>query len=180
MSIVITGSPGVGKHTISAILADIKKLELVDLNDVARRADLIDSEGQVDLKELALKLENVTENNLVVGHLAPYVLQSEKVSTAIVLRRSPYTLESVYKERSYSHDKQLANLGSEILGIVAHDAIKRFGRPTTRQIDNTTREPENTVALVLRALDESDYAGEDVDWLELVDKRGDMQRFFSY
>ena len=46
------------------------------------------------------------DEKIVVGHLAPYVLEKNQVKIIIILRRNPYDLESVYKERSYSEIKQ--------------------------------------------------------------------------
>ena len=45
----------------------------------------------------------------------------------IILRKNPYKLEKVYEARRYSKEKIKENLGSEILGIIAHDAISEFG-----------------------------------------------------
>lgn len=180
MSVMITGSPGVGKRTVADVLADTLGLELVNVNDVARKADLINPEGAVDVDELGLKLKDMAGNDkLIIGHLAPYALRAEQVSSAIVLRRSPYSLEGVYEKRNYTRAKSLANLGAEILGIVAHDTVEKFGKSATHQIDNTSREPKDTAALVCQALD-SKYTEDSIDWLSEVREQGDMQRFFSY
>lgn len=179
MAIVVTGSPGVGKHTVSGIIAQKLGLEIVDINDVARKAGMITRDGEVDVNALRPKFAGVSEKSLIVGHLAPYVLDSKQVSLAIVLRRSPYELEKVYAERDYTHEKQLANLGAEILGIVAHDAASRFGPESTFEIDNTARNSENTAASALSTID-SGKSDSSIDWLEMVSERGDMQRFFSY
>ena len=65
---------------------------------------------------------------MIVGHLAPYVLEKNKVKIMIVLRRSPYDLIPVYKERKYTDEKSRDNVGSEVLGIITHDAIDRISR----------------------------------------------------
>lgn len=177
--LVVTGSPGVGKHTVAAVLAARLKLETVDLNNVACEAGLVESDGEVDPEKLSGVLDDIAKDSLVVGHLAPYVLHQEQVSAAIVLRRSPYELETVYEKRSYPHGKRLDNLGSEILGVIAHDALERFGASAIHQIDSTSKSPEETATLAQRALN-SDYAGDDIDWLDLIGTRDHMQRFFSY
>ncbi len=181
MSIVITGSPGVGKHTIAAILARKLKLELIDLNSMAIDTRLVGPDGEVDTEELADRVDCRLqyEDKLVVGHLAPWAVRKEWVKKAIVLRRSPYELEGVYEERVYPIAKRLANLGSEILGGIAHDTRTKFGARATRQIDTTGKEPEEAASLALKAL-KPGYTGDEVDWLGMIDRRGDMQRFFSY
>ena len=180
MSIMITGSPGVGKHTIAIILAEQLRLDIVDVNDIAIKNSLVNSEGIVNVDELCIKLKkNINNNNIIVGHLAPYALQTNQISAAIVLRKSPYSLENIYTERGYTYTKSLENLGAEILGVIVHDTIKQFGKNITYQIDNTINKPKDTAILVKRALD-TDYVGDDIDWLTKVKDMGDMQRFFSY
>ena len=68
--------------------------------------------------------------------MAPYVLAKNQVKRAIVLRRNPYDLISVYKERKYSDKKIIENASSEILGIIAHDAINKF-QEKTFQVNNS-------------------------------------------
>ncbi len=109
MSIVITGNPGVGKHTITQEVADKMKLPILDINSIAKDSGLFEKNGEtndVDIEELKKILEQkISENHIFVGHLAPYVLTKNQVKVIIILRRSPYDLVSVYKNREYSDNK---------------------------------------------------------------------------
>ena len=109
MSIVITGNPGVGKHTITEKIADILELSIVDINKIAKDSGLFEKNedtNDVDVKKLEKILEQkISEKNIIVGHLAPYVLHKNKIKIMIVLRRNPYDLISVYKKRKYSDKK---------------------------------------------------------------------------
>jgi len=96
----------------------------------------------------------------------------------IVLRRNPYDLISVYKKREYSEEKTRENTGSEILGVIAHDAINQFGIKVF-QVDVTTKSVLEVVGKVLNIIGGED-SSEDVDWLELVTKRDDLKKFFAY
>ena len=83
--------------------------------------------NDVDTVKLEKILEQkISEKNVIVGHLAPYVLDKNKIKIMIILRRNPYDLISVYKERKYTDEKSRENAGSEVLGIIAHDAISKF------------------------------------------------------
>ncbi|MEE8383343.1 MAG: nucleoside-triphosphatase, partial [Nitrosopumilus sp.] len=42
MSIVITGNPGVGKHTITQEIAEKLELSIIDINSIARDAGLFE------------------------------------------------------------------------------------------------------------------------------------------
>jgi len=115
LSKVITGNPGVGKHTVAKQIAKNLELELIDINNVAiengifvRGKETLDVDTKALQKILAKK---ITNHSLVVGHLAPYVIPRKKVQIAIVLRKSPYKLIPVYKKRKYSKQKTIENLG---------------------------------------------------------------------
>ena len=48
MSIVITGNPGVGKHTITDEIANRLELDLIDINTVARDSGLFEKNGNTN------------------------------------------------------------------------------------------------------------------------------------
>lgn len=183
MLIVITGNPGVGKHTVTKKIAQVKKFQILDINKIVLDAQVYEKNGNtfdVDVTKLKKILKNkLTEKSLVVGHLAPYVLTKSQVTKAIILRKSPYKLLSVYKKRKYPSKKIKENLESEILGIVAHDAIKKFGRTKIHQIDTTTDSISKTVKKILNVLD-GKIEDDKIDWLTLISKKNDLRKFFSY
>ena len=45
------------------------------------------------------------DDAIIVGHLAPYVVDPSLVDFTIILRRSPYELKKIYETRSYSKKK---------------------------------------------------------------------------
>ena len=182
MTIVITGNPGVGKHTIAKEISKISKMTIIDINGIAQDAGLFEKNGNiidVDIAKLKKIIkEKISESSLVVGHLAPYVLSPNQVKKVIVLRRNPYDLISVYKKRKYTEEKTKENLGSEILGIIVHDAIKRFGKKVF-QIDVTGKKISETTEKILNII-RGKEENEKVDWLELVTKKNDLKKFFTY
>jgi len=180
MSIVITGNPGVGKHTITQEIAEKMKLSIIDINTIAKDLGLFEKNGDtndIDVEELEKILkQKISEKNIIVGHLAPYVLRKNQIKIMIVLRRSPYDLISVYQNRKYSDEKIKENTGSEILGIIAHDAINRF-QEKIFQINVTEKTIPEVIERVMRVISEN-KGNEEVDWLELVRKNNDLGKFF--
>jgi len=180
MSIVITGNPGVGKHTITKKIANMLELSIVDINKIAKDSGLFEKNedtNDVDVKKLEKILEQkISEKNIIVGHLAPYVLHKNKIKIMIVLRRNPYDLVSVYKKRKYSDKKIKENTGSEILGIITHDAISKF-QDKVFQINISKRTIPETVEKIVNLIS-SNKGNEEVDWLELVRKNNDLGKFF--
>ena len=193
MSIVITGSPGVGKHTIAKEIERTWKIsELIDINKTAIDAGLVE-QGQdaldVDVNKLKKHLEPIVSDiprlhwmgrtGLVVGHLAPYVIDVKHAHPCIVLRKNPYKLLDIYKKRGYTEQKTKDNLGSEILGIIVNDAINNFGREKTFQIDTSDHTPKEIVRRIQDIKNGKDN-GDNIDWLPLIQEKNDLEKFFDY
>lgn len=187
---VITGNPGVGKHTTAKIIAEKINADIIDINDVAidnnatgKKTDLgldVDVKRLVRLLEKQLKAER---DLVIVGHLAPYVLKPVGISLVAVLRRSPYELEKTLKKRGYSADKVRENVASEILGTSLYDSLKTFGRRKVAEFDTTGKTPKETADEILAALQKKSKSKSKligIDWLNLVSEKGDMRRFFKY
>jgi len=181
MSIVISGNPGTGKHTIAQQIAQKLNLSIIDINQVAKSGGLFEKNedvNDVDPEKLKKIIQGkISEKNLIVGHLAPYVLDKSQVKIMIILRRDPYELVSVYKKRKYTYKKIRENVGSEVLGIIAHDAISKFHEKVF-QINNNGKNIEEEVEKVM-SLISGDKASEEVDWLDLVTKNNDLEKFFG-
>ena len=180
MSIVITGTPGVGKHTIGKELSQKLELEIVDINEIAKNSGLFeenDESNDVDTEKLQEILrEKISDEHIIIGHLAPYVLDNEKINRVIVLRRSPYDLIQVYDERGYSDKKDKENASSEILGVITYDAINQF-QDKVIQINVTDRNIQEVIEKAESAIS-GKTDSEEVDWLELVTKNNDLKKFF--
>ena len=193
MVIVITGNPGVGKHTIAERLAaENQKLELVDINKIAMQNKSVIKKSEethdIDVKKLKVILKGIiTSNSLVVGHLAPYLLAKRQVKIAIVLRKNPYELKAIYKKRRYSEKKTRDNQASEILGIIAHDTITKFGYQKTVQIDTTDKSIKQTIQVIQEALlllhkdNNTTKNRKDpiIDWLALVNAKKRLGKVLS-
>jgi len=182
MSIVITGNPGVGKHTITKKISEKLNFPIVDINIVAKDSGLFEKNentNDVDTKKLAKILgERKLNDTIVVGHLAPYVLEKNQVKIIIILRRNPYDLELVYKERNYLEIKIKENTGSEVLGIIMHDTIEKFEEKAF-QIDVSKKNIQQVVEKVLEIISKKE-GNEEVDWLNLVTKNKDLEKFFTH
>ena len=115
--LVLTGNPGVGKHTVSKKLAEILGYEIVDVNKEAVKVGTTKQNDSIDVdveKTKKILKEKISEKSLIVGHLAPFMVSKELISMAIVLRKNPYDLIQIYEKRNYSDSKKNDNLGSEI------------------------------------------------------------------
>jgi adenylate kinase len=181
---IITGNPGTGKHTIAKLISKKLDLEMIDINKIAIEQKLVkknDRTLDVDVNKLKKIInKKVSEDSILVGHLAPYIVSVKYVEISVVLRKSPYRLQSIYKKREYSNKKSLENLGSEILGITYYDTIHEFGQKKTFQIDTSSRTISDTVKKVESIFRKTRTKDDKVDWLQMVLKKGDIQKFFPY
>jgi len=181
---VITGNPGTGKHTIAKLISEKLNLEVIDINTVAINQGLFKKNNgvlDIDVNKLKKVINKKTlKDSILVGHLAPYVISSKNVEVSVVLRKSPYKLQPIYKKRKYDRKKSLENLGSEILGITYYDAMHQFGQKKTLQIDTSTRSISATAKKVESVFKGARINEDKIDWLQLVLKKRDMQKFFPY
>ncbi len=188
---VVTGTPGVGKHTSARLIAGKINAEIIDINQVAIDNNAIrektDLGLDVNVKRLAKLLDKILDTKstdlTIVGHLAPYVLKSKGIRMVAVLRRSPYELEKTLEDRGYSVDKVRENVASEILGTALYDSLKTFSRRKVAEFDTTDKSPNETAEEILVALQKKPRlkpVNLGIDWLNLVSENGDMQRFFKY
>jgi adenylate kinase len=187
LKIVITGSPGTGKHTSAQLVAVRLKAEVVDINRLALENEAVAESTpkgiEVDLKKTGRLLAGILKrkgNFIVVGHLAPYVLKSAGIDMIAVLRRSPARLEETLQGRGYSREKINENVSAEILGISLYDSIKAFGKRKVGEFDTTGKEPEQTAGDIVATVQKKKprRAGA-VDWLAVVSEE-EVQRFFVY
>ena len=184
VNLVITGNPGVGKHTISDLFVkQDSSYEILDINKFAIENGFgknVDDVIEIDTTRLKDEIQRlVSDKSLIVGHLAPYVLDEANIDLVIILRKNPYDLIEIYKKRNYQNSKIKQNTGSEILGVIANDSIATFGKMKSFEIDTTNKTPEIIVNEVNNIINNHE-GGDVVDWLRLVEEKNDINKFFDY
>ncbi|MDA0756134.1 MAG: AAA family ATPase [Crenarchaeota archaeon] len=184
VNLVITGNPGVGKHTIADLFVEKdSSYQIFDINKFVIEKEFgeqIEDGIEVDTTKLKNEIQKLNlDKSLIVGHLAPYVLDESNIDFAMILRKNPYDLIEVYKKRKYKNSKIKENAGSEILGVIANDTIAAFGKKKSFEIDTTNKTPEMILAKIYNIID--NQKGSDmVDWLRLVEEKNEINKFFDY
>ena len=119
------------------------------------------------------------DDAIIVGHLAPYVVDPLLVDFIIILRRSPYELKKIYELRSYSKKKIYDNIVSEILGIISYDFLKKFNKKDISEVEIN----ENVLPCVSAQKIIDMYANKTlrefgiIDWLPLIQSDPQMVKF---
>ena len=120
--LALTGTPGVGKTTISSLLADVG-YQVETVQDIAQRfgcIDDVDSEDgarPIDIDGLNTQIHSEWKNNpiksiVIDGHLSHLL----PVDCVVILRCSPSVLRKRLTGRSYAEQKISGNVDWEILG----------------------------------------------------------------
>ena len=104
VNLIITGNPGVGKHTIAELLQKQNtSYQILDISKFAIDKNLgeeVEDGIEIDTTKLKNEIQQrVTNNSLIVGHLAPYVFDESIIDLVIILRKNPYDLLEIYKQR---------------------------------------------------------------------------------
>ena len=184
VNLVITGNPGVGKHTIADLfIKQDSSYKIFDINKFAIEKEFgeqVEDRIEVDTVKLKDEIQKLNlDKSLIVGHLAPYVVEESNIDFAIILRKNPYDLIEIYKKRKYEKSKIKENAGSEILGIIANDSITSFGKEKSFEIDATNKTPEMILEKIYSVID-NQKDGDTVDWLRLVEEKNEISKFFDY
>ena len=184
VNLVITGNPGVGKHTIADLFVkQDSSYQIFDINKFAIEKEFgeqVDDGIEVDTRKLKDEIQKLNlDKSLIVGHLAPYVLDESNIDFAIILRKNPYDLIEVYKKRKYKNSKMKENAGSEILGVIANDSIVSFGKEKSFEIDATKKTPEIILNEIYNII-KNHEGGDIVDWLRLIEEKNEINKFFDY
>ena len=184
VNLVITGNPGVGKHTIADLFVkQNSSYQIFDINKFAIEKGLgeqTDDGIEVDTKKLKNEIQKLNlEKSLIVGHLAPYVLDESNIEFVIILRKNPYELIKIYEKRKYQNPKIKENSGSEVLGVIANDSITSFGKEKSFEVDATDKTPEIILKRIQNIMNNQE-SGDIVDWLKLIEEKNEMNKFFDY
>ena len=170
MIIGITGTPGTGKTSASALLKGV-----LDLNELIKEEGLyigIDEERDSLIADMDAVYDRVCEiaqgraGDLVIeGHLSHHVCD-----LAIVLRASPYELERRLMARGYHEAKISENVLAETIDVILVEAVEWCDR--VYEIDTTGKTAEEVADAIREILDAIDrgieiegYEPGSVDWL---------------
>ena len=184
VNLVITGNPGVGKHTIAELFVKYDaSYQIFDISKFAIEngfGEQMNDGIEIDTEKTKNEIKKVgLVKSLIVGHLAPYVLDESDIEIVIILRKNPYDLVEIYKKRNYHDSKIKQNAGSEILGVIANDSIASFGKEKSFEIDTTNKTPKIILAKIQDIIN-NQKGGDMIDWLELVEEKNEIGKFFDY
>jgi len=189
---VITGTPGVGKSSISKLLASKIDAQVISISELVKKEKLycgIDKKRDTliaDMKKISRRIRNFisnfseSQNIIIEGHFATDIVPPEKVSLVFVLRKDPEELRKILEKRFYKERKIKENLAAEILDVCLYDAVKRCGVDKVCEIDTTSKSLKEIVQEMIEVLNGvKECKVGIVDWLSKIESEGKLEEYLS-
>ena len=174
--VAITGTPGVGKSTVSKILAH--RFQVIDIHSYAEQHGLFEEYDEeagsydVDVEKLndSIMSENFSDENVFLdGHLSHFV----DCDIIIVLRCDPEILSERLKARGYDYRKVLENVQAEVLDVILGESMESDAK--VYEIDCSRMSPDEIADKIERIVilgEVDDASPGNVDW------SGEMEEWF--
>lgn len=167
MKVAVTGTPGVGKTSATALIRSIRVIRVNDLVDEYDAITGIDEERgskEVDVDKLKAALSKMDGDMLLEGHLSHLL----GVDIAIVLRCSPAVLRERLELRGWSAAKVMENMEAEAVDVILVEALGCV--PKTCEIDATGMSSEAVAKAIeeIIAGESEKYPVGNVDWSQEV------------
>ena len=170
MRVAITGTPGTGKTSVSAILRQrghdvLDMTQYIKDNGLREEYDAERDTYDVDVERLNDCLADY-DNVIFEGHLAHFM----DVDSVIVLRCHPDVMKGRLEARGYSEEKVRENIQAEVLDVILFEAVES-GIPTF-SVDTSHGIVERTADEIEDVMkgDVIGHMPEDISWAEEMDK----------
>lgn len=177
MIILITGTPGVGKTTVSKILSSKLDANLLPINELVDEKHLytgIDKERGykiVNMDALFNELDDIIQKRdksnhvLIEGHLSHFYKNADLV---IVLRANPNVLKKRMATKGWQESKINENIQAEALGICSFEAYEIHGKKA-HEIDTSNFSPNEVSNLIIDVINgKKEFPIGSLDFLEYI------------
>lgn len=189
-AILITGTPGTGKTTVSRLLAKAVQASYINPRILLTREGIdytYDENARtriVSLKRLRSSLSSLArraDRGLVIdSHIAFEITPAPRLERVIVLRCNPAVLEPRLRRKRWPKRKISENLLAEILDICLWDAVHNYGWKKISEIDTTDKRPSHVVKLAVQALEKRKIQRQPkVNWLSSLKRQGILAHYLA-
>ncbi|RPA83835.1 P-loop containing nucleoside triphosphate hydrolase protein [Ascobolus immersus RN42] len=152
-NIILTGTPGVGKSTHAAELAEATGLSLLDVNDVIKNKechDGFDDELQswiVDEDKLMDEIEDdIKQGGKIIDWHVCDIFPERLIDLVVVLRTDNAVLYDRLKARNYNDKKIENNMDAEIMQVILDEARESYNENIVIELaSNTVEDMESNV-----------------------------------
>ncbi len=152
----------------------LKCYSIDELAESLGSSSVEDGERVVDTGKLYTLIPDALGSRCVVyGHLLPHVVPRLKVEGAMVLRCEPSVLRERLERRGYPHKKVRDNVEAELIGVVASETRRAFGK--VGELDTTSAVPDEVAVAIWHAAKERSWGGLRIDWTRNYDSAAKLR-----
>jgi len=194
--LIVSGTPGTGKTTVSNNLLSYFKAKVISLNELAISEKLIvnyDTERETSvinekklvrhviklIKQYA-KLE--IEFLIIESHFSD-IVPKQYIDYVVILRCDPDELSIRLKERKYKKEKIRENIQSEILGNSVNYFLNKQLHKPILEIDTTNNNidviTKTIIGILTEKVDMNEFIVGKIDWLEKLSQEDRLEQFFD-
>jgi len=179
MMIIITGTPGTGKTSVTESMKEDFDAEYISINSLLEDYDLnmgidekrgykiVDTEKMIPIVD---EIKEETEKDFIIfeGHLAQ---DYPNANLVIVLRCNPDVLMQRLSTRNWKEAKIHENVSAEILGICTDESYEIYG-DNVQELDSSDRSVNELKNEIIKIINhEVTYPVGEIDYLS---------EYFSY
>lgn len=187
--ILVTGTPSVGKTTISKKLASCLNAEYLNLTELAEKEHLITNKDPtrdtkiINEAKMRRRLKQIitqtTSNDIIIdGHYAAAVTPASLTTYIFVLRRHPQQLRELMQKRGFSQRKQDENIAAEILDVCLVEALRTQPQDRVCELDVTGKSADEVVNEALLILEGKNRCKTGiVDWLGTLERESKLNEY---
>lgn len=146
-NVLVTGTPGTGKTTLSQELANELGLRHIDVGEFAKERNLLgehdakldfhymDEDGVLDALEPIM-----TDGGVILDHHSSDWFPERWIQVVVVLRASTEVLYDRLESRQYPKAKLDGNMQAEIMQVARDEAVESYPNATRVELDNSSEE----------------------------------------
>ena len=194
--IIISGTPGCGKTSVSKKISEKINAKTISLNELTvsenltlkydkkRETHVVDFNKLIPHVEKLIELYNKenTEFLLIEGHFSD-AIPEKYVDYVIILRCNPDELFKRLEKRGYSIQKIRENIQAEILGNCTNFFIQKQIKSPMYEIDTSNLTIDSIVKIIIdltvKNINVEKYIPGKIDWLEILSQNDRIHEFFD-
>jgi adenylate kinase len=194
--LLISGTPGTGKTTVSKAIAKKLNARVISLNQLAcsedlvsgydeKRDTLIIDEEKLRSKALSMIKEAKVENLglLIIESHFVEIIPEKEADLIIILRCEPVILSQRLTKRGYREEKVRENIQSEILGSCVNFFIESRVTKPIYEINTSEVSINKLRDEIIKIIYDKEY-GEiyklgKIDWLEELFNSDQLMKYFD-
>jgi adenylate kinase len=153
MWVALTGTPGTGKTSVSALLQK-QGYTIAQLQDLALKYNCIDGIDKkrntqlIDMNKLNKYINKNFKKNVLIffeGHLAHLLTI---IDVVIILRCHPRKLKKRLLKKKWSANKIKENINAEALDIILCETVEYYSKEHIFEIDTTNKTIEEVASTI--------------------------------